>query len=665
MPSLLDAALAYAAKGWPVFPCRANKKPYTDNGVIDATTNKKQIKEWWTEYPNANIGCALDRAGMLVLDLDPGHDLRELEKNVGKLRETALRQRTPRGGEHWFYDIDDDEVIPPSVSSLAKHVDVRSFNSYVLLAPSRTKDGEYTWESEGKAAFRTDGIADKAKESARKKSADHDTWIIEPDLDENVEKAVEWLRKDASIAIEGVNGDHMAYATAAMMKSFGISPELALDLIWEHWNPRCDPPWSGDEIDHLRAKVENGYSYNTSPPGNMTKAYHAAKIAERFQPVAKVTSRDGTESIEIKSGRFTFYDRAGIRNIEPPEWLIKDTIPQKCYGLIVGTPGTFKSFIALDMALSIATGAKEYFGPEDEWYGMWPDVIKSGPVVYCAGEGQAAMNTRIEAWEKKHLDGESADNLILATPCPYPTDEEFEAFVNGIHLRLKENNLGNPLMIVIDTVSKSMQGLNENTQEDASLFTKLVQSFQHEFDCTILGVMHAGWGKSDRVRGSSVFHADVDFEYVIERDDKEFFAAIKNTKQKDAPEWEQPKIAQLIESGKSLTVTQPTERQAKTRQAQVSSNKSGPKSDAENTLINNLIREEAFQVLKDNPGTQFSLNTLSQDIAANPDSDIDLSQNRIYKRIKDAVTADKNHPIVRCYKRQGNRTFWVYHKKAE
>ena len=53
--------------------------------------------------------------------------------------------------------------------------------------------------------------------------------------------------------------------------------------MWDHWNPRCDPPWSGDEFSHFEAKVRNGYEYNTSPPGNCTEAYHEAKAREQFE----------------------------------------------------------------------------------------------------------------------------------------------------------------------------------------------------------------------------------------------------------------------------------------------------------------------------------------------------------------------------------------------
>ena len=102
--ALLEAALAYAKRGWPVFPCKPGEKtPLTRNGVLDATTNVKTITRWWTETPDANIGLDCGGAGFMVLDFDPGSDIKELEKNVGEIPKTQLRQTTPRGGTHLFY----------------------------------------------------------------------------------------------------------------------------------------------------------------------------------------------------------------------------------------------------------------------------------------------------------------------------------------------------------------------------------------------------------------------------------------------------------------------------------------------------------------------------------------------------------------------------------
>jgi hypothetical protein len=102
-PNMLEAALAYAKQGWPIFPCRpGTKEPFKrTHGVKDATTNPEKITKWWTDNPDANIGFNSGAAGLMTRDQDPGHDLAELERNLGeKLEPTQLRVKTPRSGEH-------------------------------------------------------------------------------------------------------------------------------------------------------------------------------------------------------------------------------------------------------------------------------------------------------------------------------------------------------------------------------------------------------------------------------------------------------------------------------------------------------------------------------------------------------------------------------------
>lgn len=641
MSKLKEAALNYAAKGWPVFPCNANKQPYTTNGVLDATTNRKQIEEWWETWPNANVAMDVGAAGLVVLDFDPGHDPREVKKALGELPETKLVQQTPRGGEHLFYSKKPDEVIPPSVSKIAKHVDIRSFNSYVLLPPSRTKDGEYSWVSQGKPSFRSEKLVELAK-AKRDTSEDRDTWLIEADLPENIALCVDWLKNKAQIAVEGVNGDHMAYSTAAMCKSFGISPALALDLMWEHWNPRCSPPWSGDEIEHLEAKVRNGYSYNTSPPGNMTPAYKVARAQEIFKPVSRDTEKGGRE---IKGGRFRIVDRRGMDDIKPPQWLVKDAIPENSFALLIGPRGTFKTFIALDIALSIATGAKQYFGgAEDEWFGVWPDVASPGPVLFAAGEGRAGLNKRVRAWEKHHLDGDKAENFHLIDPVPGPNVDDVTAFIEtALEMHPKGYRL-----CVLDTVGRAMQGLNENSQQDASMFTKMVETIQHELGCAVLCLHHTGHGGELRARGSSVFGADVDCEFVLERKDKDHVVTLKNTKQKDAPEWEQPKVIQLIEKNDSLVAVAPSEKtEAEARKQPEDKKEKGRRAKEDIKIEMDIVRSAAMRVLQSTPGKEYSNAKLAEAIAS--DERISVGVSQIRQRYIGELRTDKAHPICGCY----------------
>ena len=120
-----QAALRYAERGFPVFPCWENTKiPITEHGFKDATTDIAQIDAWWSENPDFNVAASPHAAGCCVIDIDAPEALDELEMVYGVLPAT-FTVRTPSGGTHkWFKG-----ALPPSTGKLVKHLDTRGIGS--------------------------------------------------------------------------------------------------------------------------------------------------------------------------------------------------------------------------------------------------------------------------------------------------------------------------------------------------------------------------------------------------------------------------------------------------------------------------------------------------------------------------------------------------------
>ena len=69
--------------------------------------------------------------------------------------------------------------------------------------------------------------------------------------------------------------------------------------------------------------------------------------------------------------------------------------------MLFGPKSTFKTFVALDIALSIASGS---FGGASGRK-LWPEIKSPGPVLFCAGEGRSNIKLRKQAWEEVHNNG--------------------------------------------------------------------------------------------------------------------------------------------------------------------------------------------------------------------------------------------------------------------
>jgi hypothetical protein len=136
----LRQALDYAARGWPVFPCRPGKKfPATRHGYRDATTDQQQITEWFGRHPDLNLAVATGAPGPDVLDVDQhghkGNGFAALARlrAAGLLDGATASVRSPGGGLHiYFHGSGQNSGHLPG-----HHLDFLSAGGYVLAPPSQ------------------------------------------------------------------------------------------------------------------------------------------------------------------------------------------------------------------------------------------------------------------------------------------------------------------------------------------------------------------------------------------------------------------------------------------------------------------------------------------------------------------------------------------------
>jgi hypothetical protein len=154
--SLLESALAYASRGLAVFPLAPGTKvPMAGSrGYHDATTDPDQIRRWWTDTPDANIGIALgERSGVWVLDIDRknGKDgfahLDRYEAEHGQLPPTRVGGTPNGGGGHYYFLCTAASKAlrnrAYTVDGKESGIDVKTTGGYVVAPPSSIPEGQY------------------------------------------------------------------------------------------------------------------------------------------------------------------------------------------------------------------------------------------------------------------------------------------------------------------------------------------------------------------------------------------------------------------------------------------------------------------------------------------------------------------------------------------
>lgn len=187
-----------------------------------------------------------------------------------------------------------------------------------------------------------------------------------------------------------------------------------------------------------------------------------------------------------------------LHDMPEPAWLVDGHVTD---GLTVmyGPPGSGKTFLALDWALCVATGAT--------WLGH--DTLHA-PVVYVSGEGGGGLARRVSAWQSSRQ--QFQPNLYFVIGTVQLTQRE-----DVVALRDDVAQVGAKL-VVVDTLARAMSGADENDSGDMGLVVQGLDWIRRDQGCAGLVVHHSGVEKG-RPRGSTALFGAADTQVRVESED--------------------------------------------------------------------------------------------------------------------------------------------------
>ncbi len=391
------------------------------------------IAAWQTMFPNAAWGVVTGPiSGVFVLDVD-GEEGKETLRKMGVELPNTWMTRTQRGGLHYYFKWDDAlNSLPTSKYNLLNKVDIRGKGGYVV---------SYPWLS-----------GHSPKDVAL---APIPRWLMALVNTKPVEVGNKpgWIAETLNNLQQG--GRHEAFSKlVGRFNSAGLTAEDIYTLLLPHAEA-CG--------------LGKGELLKTAQ--GMTKRY----AGQAAQPLKGLSSK------ELLSTAST------TRN-----WLVDGLFPREGVGIIAGHAKIGKSWLTLDLAITIAKG------------GLWLNkfLVEPGHVLYVDEESTRDM---LGFRYRKLLNQKGYTDANIQ----FLIKEGFNFSTQGKVDELRQiMDLLHPKLLVFDSLNR-IHRANENSASEMGEVFRAVTKLSKDYGCFILFTDHLPHGQ-DRFRGSSDKEAFVD-----------------------------------------------------------------------------------------------------------------------------------------------------------
>lgn len=317
-----ELAAEYVDNGWSVLPVRPDeKRPYMTNWLQYTKTKapKAMVEGWFNNLSGAGVGAVTGRiSNMVVLDVE--HNCPYPIEELLKKYPTQMIARSGGGGYHLFYQYPTSQSKVSNRVRIFEGADLRADGGFIVLPPTVHQSGnKYEWIKRGPlGAFPVALLDLKAHTPVQ-----GDGWITEA------------LRGVS----EGGRNDTCARLAGYFFKK-GMNSDIVEALLID-WNERNEPPLPIREVRTTIKSIERSHAIGES---QFTQVNF---IDDRFDEEQQKQSSFG---IMKMTDYVKGYGGGGV------SWLVNDWLPDGSITFLVSPPESYKTWILLDLAVSVSAG---------------------------------------------------------------------------------------------------------------------------------------------------------------------------------------------------------------------------------------------------------------------------------------------------------------------
>lgn len=556
----LDAACTARDRGWRPFPvdhpalrscagahgnvpCNGQRGKHPTGGWAAQAAipqSDKTLALWFGAEPR-NVGIACGPSGLVVLDEDELGALTDLAARLGETLPATYRVRSARGW-HYYFAAPEDQVIGNRAGALAvHHIDVRGGKGgggYVVGAGSVHVSGHvYTAENPNAPLADLPGwIIDQIQTQPERPDAPAGTsgpmdWTDDVRLGDEDELRGQFERRLDQIQGKGNTFREQLYLAArdgwrlvdckvldehsmlralkdAVIRVWGLPPDdRDKRIVYDEARPDAQSsPWALAGGTVIGEHSEVGERQPAEAPPIPDPVTEPDEYEKRLQnEVRKQRLLRDAKAILAAENRapLRVLDFDDFLDSPTPEYLVPGMLYRDGLATVFGPPGAAKSFLLLDIAMSLATG--------QPWRGR---DIGRGLVHYVMAEGQAVNNLRARAWlADREVDREEARGRFVTIP------EGVVLTPEGITSYLPLVLEHKPDLIVLDTKNLMFAG-KESQGDDLGIMLRALHALRMAADsCAVVLVDHSGLTDDSRTRGSNAQKGGMDTEVrVVELD---------------------------------------------------------------------------------------------------------------------------------------------------